>query len=212
MPLHSFFTQGKQPLFGALPPIWSSPIAHSGGSSPSTQPGSGKIANWKTQAQEQDLWCWAALTSSVSHSYQSDSPWEQCSVASAVFRSEGVDCCDSASVATCNRAYHLDSALAATGNFLDIKSGVPGFDDLAGLIGNQNPPCLRIEWQGIGQIGHFIALIGWERTDSGVEIIEVADPDGGMNITVPFDDLVLRYRQQGHVTHTYWTKPERGIV
>jgi hypothetical protein len=75
-----------------------------------------KKLNVSVTPQQQTNWCWAAVSTSVSHFYSSASGWSQCTVANAAL--PRTDCCGvgAPDPLRCNRPWYLDKALHVTGN------------------------------------------------------------------------------------------------
>ena len=186
------------------------------------------------QTQTQDKWCWAAVATSISLHYpapgrcrprcptswaavatsislhyDSSSGWTQCQLANNILsRPSGVDCCVSGSDTECDVEWYLDKALTATSNLLDVRAGAVDFSILTALMNGDRPLAARVEWIGGG--GHFVVFHRWEKTASGTEFVNVADPYYGKRI-VPYNDCVHRYPATGTTTgtwtHSYWTQP-----
>jgi len=206
------------PLPKALLP--GSPVVPSGGLAPTTAaaaPAGGTAAvapskggyAFTMQTQFQDNWCWAAVATSTSLHYNSSSAWTQCQVANKILtRPSGVDCCASGSDPECDVEWYLDKALTATSNLHDVRAGAVGFADLTAQLNGDRPLAARVEWVGGG--GHFVVFHQWEKTASGTEFVNVADPYYGGR-TVPYNDCVSRYPATGTTTgtwtHSHWTQP-----
>ncbi len=150
------------------------------------------------QHQERDLWCWAAVASSVSHFYATRSPWTQCSIANSEL--SRTDCCDPDA---CNQTNRLDAALETTGNLDSWNPGVMLYPDICAAINDKRPPCCRIAWDG--DSGHFVAIVGYTDDGQGSGKLAIEDPLYGAS-PYGYDDFCSRYRTNGVWTHSYLTK------
>lgn len=202
MPLPNPLVAGKVPIAaGGLAPVGAA-AAPAGGAAPVVA--GADTFPFGMQTQTEGNWCWAATATSVSLHYDPTSAWSQCSLANAILAlPTGTNCCVTGTDPACNVPWYLDRALGATSNLHDVRSGTVGFSDLPTLVAARSPLGVRVEWATGG--GHFVVLHGWEKTPSGDEFIDVADPLFGSS-TVPYADFVARYRTNGSWTHSYWTK------
>ncbi|SRR5260221_429439 len=151
--------------------------------------------NFSMETQEQDNWCWAATSVSVSHFFNSASTWTQCGVATACL---GGSCCDQPM--TCDVAYYLDEALKKTGNLNGAAiAGNESSSNVNAQIDQNRPVCCHITWSGGG--GHFVAITGYDTANGDVD---VADPYYG-SLTLPYTSFVNNYRGSGVWDYTYLT-------
>lgn len=161
--------------------------------------GGGLAANalsFDMQRQEQDYWCWAATTSSVSRYFNSGSPWDQCEVASA---SLGAECC--AAPLPCDRPYTLDDPLGLVGNLQLLVASSDVRENVELEINAGRPVCCHITWTDGS--GHFVAVSGY---DWNTDDVIIEDPLYGPQ-TVPFHTFVSSYRGTGSWDFTYYTQP-----
>jgi hypothetical protein len=152
--------------------------------------------------QQEDLWCWAAVSCGVSHFYDAASAFSQCSIATTVL---GItNCC--ANHAPCNQTSFLDKALACTGNFVSIATAAAPIGALRVEIDGSRPLCVRTQWAGGG--GHFVALTGYDDDIalSPESMVRVQDPFYGPS-TMPYRVFLTAYRGDGRWTHSYLTCP-----
>src|SRR5258706_6241077 len=70
--------------------------------------------SFSQQTQQQNLWCWAAVTVSVSLFYNAGSGWSQCSLVNAELGRS--DCCFNGGLFVCYRTSTLDAPLSRAGN------------------------------------------------------------------------------------------------
>ena len=148
------------------------------------------------QTQQENNWCWAATTSSVSNFFNSSSTWTQCAVASKCL---GSTCC--VAPTPCDKTFTLDGPLGWTGNLQGIP--VPGNGsqtDVQTQIDGGNPVCCHISWSGGG--GHFVAISGYD-WNSGDVFVE--DPFYGSH-AVPLATFISSYRGSGTWDYTYYTQ------
>ncbi len=156
------------------------------------------VLKFTMQAQQQTNWCWAAVSTSVSHFYDPSSAWTQCKVANAQL--SRTDCCGTGASGACNVYGFLDQGLSEVGHFDHLQNGVTTFQVLQNEIIAARPLGIRVAWQGGG--AHFIAAIGAEEGD----LVLVGDPGSGTNSLVDYTTLETSYNGSGTWTHSYFTK------
>jgi hypothetical protein len=172
----------------ALPPIAHlSPI---GGGAPT-------LLGFVMQRQQQDFWCWAATTASVSAFFDSSSPWTQCLVAShSLGRSS---CC--VAPGPCDVPFTLDQPLNHTNNLDSTLATNDSLSNVQSEIDAGRPVCCHILWNDGS--GHFVALTGY---DPSTDDVVVDDPLYGSD-TMPYDEFAFRYHGGlGRWDFTYFTK------
>src|SRR5580700_3120108 len=113
---------------------------------------SGKLA-FTIQPQQQTNWCWAAVSTSVSHFFSAASAWTQCLVANATLSRQ--DCCGAgaADPKKCNIYGYLDQALTTTRNFRQKLPRRLNFAEVQAEIQASKPVGTRVAWFGNG--AHF---------------------------------------------------------
>jgi hypothetical protein len=151
------------------------------------------------QAQLQSQWCWAANSTSVSHYYDSASPWTQCSVVNAELNQ--ATCCVDGSTSQCNQPWYLDLALTRTGNLASFAGGTATLAQIQTEILKGRPVGARIGWSGGG--GHFVMIAGY-RCDA-VGYFDIRDPIYGSS-DVAVATFTTSYQGSGSWTHTYYTE------
>jgi hypothetical protein len=159
---------------------------------------SGQIA-LTMQTQLQSEWCWAAVSTSVSHFFDGASSWTQCTVAGHEL-GQGT-CCRDGSTAACNVPWYLDRALTRTGNLERRQSGRIGALRIRRELRAGRPVGARIQWAGGG--GHFVVIAGARGVFS--PSVEVRDPLFGISV-LPLGAFSTRYQGNGSWTHTYFTR------
>ena len=150
--------------------------------------------------QEQTQWCWAACSTNVSRFLNAASSWTQCRVANEELGQ--ASCCEDGSTQQCNTDWYLDLALARTGNFASMSAVAPSWQHIRAEIDAGRPLAVRIGWYGGG--GHFVLVTGYRNLVRRQQV-DVRDPLFGPT-RIPLAELRDRYRGQGSVTHSYWTK------
>lgn len=159
-----------------------------------------RVLRFQVEHQEQDLWCWAAVATSVAAYYDPTSHWTQCGVAET--RDDCANCC--ADKPGCNKPGRLEVALA-TVKHLDDGTAMPQpgaltFAALRDELDTDEVVGVRIGWPG--GTGHFVVVHGYDEISA---MVEVEDPwYGHQHIT--YDALVAAYPGDGHWTHTYLTR------
>lgn len=150
--------------------------------------------------QQQTQWCWAAVSTSVSHYYDASSAWTQCTVVNGELGQS--TCCKSGSSAACNQPWYLDLALTRTGNLAAVSAGTTSFAGTRGEIDAGRPLGARIGWSGGG--GHFVVLAGY-KPDPGSERVAIEDPWYGAS-DIALSTFTSSYQGTGSWTHSYTTQ------
>ena len=160
--------------------------------------------HFSMQDQNQNLWCWAATTVSVSAYYDPQTEWTQCALVNA---EKGVTtCCDDGSSEDCDQTNVLDAPLARAGVLDRKQRGPVDFDVIRQEIDAGRPLAFRVKWSGGG--GHFAVIEGYQT--AGAEWLAIQDPEPGYDaIDIPLTTLTDgAYRGTGSWTHTYFTRPQ----
>jgi hypothetical protein len=160
----------------------------------------GVLIDFKVSPQEQDQWCWAAVSSSVANYYNPESGWTQCNVASAEL---AANCCSDGTGA-CDRWWYLDRALQPTNSLKQYIASVLDTAKVTIELQGKYPVCIRVEWSNGG--GHFLTIKGLHQGSDGNNYAVLSDPIFGES-SCPIDDLVAGFYQNsnGRWTHTYLT-------
>jgi hypothetical protein len=151
------------------------------------------------EAQLQSQWCWAANATSVSHYYDSASPWTQCTVVNAELGQ--TTCCVDGSTPQCNQPWYLDLALTRTGNLASWTAGTATMAQVQSEILDGRPVGARIGWSGGG--GHFVMIAGYRC--AAVGYFDIRDPIWG-STDVAVATFTTSYQGSGSWTHTYYTE------
>ena len=179
------------------------------------------------EQQQQDQWCWDAVSDSVDHYFNPNSTLNQCRVAQQVLATDA-DCCNNPGADACNRTEKLQVALGDLGRLnktLVIPSDCVGtpfssLNDFAGIkseIDNGRPVGVRIQWFG-GTKGHFVVICAYKEFASGFRTVDIADPFYGELIgdeyfgiwTIDFDQFPAAYQGGGDWTATFLVKAKPG--
>jgi hypothetical protein len=164
-------------------------------------PQSAATLPFSEQTQQQDLWCWAAVTVSVSLFYNAGSGWSQCSLVNAELGRS--DCCFNGGLSVCNKTSTLNAPLSRTGNLNVMHNSLVPFPDVVSEIGGNHPLGCRIGWPDGN--GHFVVVHGYSDGANG-SWVSVADPFYGTS-TYVYDVFCTSYRNSGKWTHSYFTQP-----
>jgi hypothetical protein len=161
-------------------------------------PSSDAIAGFTVPHQEQDNWCWAAVSVAV-ETYYGGANWSQCDLAGVQL---GLGCCSNPIPNACDVPFYLDRSLAGVGCFDRYVSGSVPYSSVQTEIGARRPLCCRIQWS-VG--GHFVAISDWRIDASGTEYVGVQDPDNGYNFQT-LSEFTNSYRSAGSWSDTYFTR------
>jgi hypothetical protein len=149
------------------------------------------------QTQEQDQWCWAAVSVSVDRYFSALSSFTQCSLASQILSS---DCC--AAPVPCNTPAFLQDALQAIGKLREVRPASLSFAETVDELSHGFPIGVRIGWFGGG--GHFLVIRGC-RDGPGVHLLNIADP-WFVDSIQDFDNFSSNYLDRGEWTDTFLLK------
>lgn len=151
------------------------------------------------QKQQQSMWCWAAVSSSVD-CYFTPAAWQkQCEVACGALRRS--DCCTTPP--NCNTPALLQDGLTVVKHLRGTRRGRIRFDALVQEIDAGYPVCVRIGWYGGG--GHFVVVSGYWVSPSGKQYVYVDDP-WYLRSQMTYDDLCWNYLSKGAWTGTYFVQ------
>jgi len=152
--------------------------------------------------QEHPQWCWAAVASAIALFYDQASNQIQCRVAELMFPQ--CDCCKNGGSDCCNQRSHLEDALAKVNHLrAGPLSGPADKQEIKTQTSNETPMCARIQWPDGG--GHFVAIRGFEDSNSSRLFLDIGDPEFGECITL-YENFILNYRGAGTWTHNYLTR------
>ena len=168
------------------------------------------VVNMEFQKQQQDNWCWAAVTSMIYHENSPDGRYVwQCKMASRFIADKpGEYCCDAgvASTSTCNRGYRTKEALDHYGLLDGYSEGRvtdATMERIRREIGLNYPVALSTGWATGG--GHAIVLYGFGFGGiAGGQAVYIYDPTTGRQVS--WDDDINRYGSNGTLRGTFFTK------
>jgi hypothetical protein len=156
---------------------------------------------FQMEKQEESEWCWAAVSASIDHHFDSSSTSTQCEIASEVINAP--DCCTHKS--QYNEPEQLQDALNVVHRLRKV-TGRLAFDQLQAEIDAGRPVGVMILWDGGDGAAHFVVVSGYCVLASGVRTIDVADPYYP-DSTDDFDLFPSAYHGGGTWTASYLTKP-----
>jgi hypothetical protein len=201
MPIPTFL-QPLQPLSGVAPSPSPAVAPSLGGAATS-----GSLNGFAVEHQQEDNWCWAAVSTSVATFFGSTA-WSQCKVASDELT---LSCCGTPDASTgCNVAWYLDRALTRVGHFDYLSAASEPFATVQGEIAAGRPLGCRIAW-AVGS-AHFVALGGWLTAPDGTQYVDVHDPWYGFT-QLPYNTFVSSYRTPGDSwTHSYFVAAAAAVA
>jgi Papain-like cysteine protease AvrRpt2 len=159
--------------------------------------------------QDQDQWCWAAVTISICRFYK-DQRWQhQCNLVNEILSSilGGVDCCEDGASDNCNISFSLSDVLNTTGHLVQLVQGVVSFEDLNQEIEvRQRPLAIRIVFSDF-ITRHFIVVVGCMQTPDGKQWVKVADPSQstGNTTSIEYTSLLNDYRPGATWDQSYFS-------
>jgi len=172
-----------------------------GGAAPGATNGS-IGSRYVRQQQQETQWCWAAVSASVADFYGNASGWTQCSIATAEL---SLPCCFQPLPAGANVPWWLEKALTRVARLASWRRSTVAFVDIQQEIQASRPLCCRILWVNSGGAAHFVTISGWSVDASGVEWLDIEDPDSG-SVNTPRKKFETAYSSQGDQwTHSYFT-------
>jgi hypothetical protein len=154
------------------------------------------------EQQQQTNWCWAAVSTSVSHYYQATSSWHQCSLANHELGQ--TSCCQDGSSSACDQPHYLERGLSAVRHDGGNSSGPLSFSQVRSEIDAGRPVGCFIRW-GSQAVGHFVVIEGY-RQQGGIIRLNIEDSYYGAS-DYDFDDFRDRYQNAGGSWQwTYFTR------
>ena len=171
---------------------------------PEPTPPNTRCLGFTIQAQQQSLWCWLAVATSVERFFEPSSTLTQCQLANTMLTQ--TTCCTQPSSMACNRAGPTDNALQQVGHLESSVSGSMTFSQVKLEIGNeQDPIVVRIKW-GSAAVGHAVVLSGYLTDSQGGQWLLVNDPSGGTTQLWANSEFRTAYRGNGTWDGTRRTK------
>lgn len=161
------------------------------------------------QVQQESLWCWAAISSSVDDFYAIPPSWQQCCIVQSTFASPLPPPCISPTDPAWNRTAKLSPALRLVGHQGPSGPGAYGIAQIRSQIDSDQPLGVAIQWNGSSNPpdNHFVLLTGY--SDDGTQPeVTVKDPFNGTTLAVPLRTFPAKYRSVGGTwIFSYETKP-----
>lgn len=156
------------------------------------------------QAQQQSLWCWLAVATTIEHFFEPSSTLTQCQLADTMLGQS--NCCSDPSSAACNQAGDTSAALQQVGHFQSNTDGSLTFFQIKLEIGfAQDPIVVRIKW-GNATVGHAVILSGYLTDSEGEHWVVVDDPGAGTTELWTYDEFRTAYKGNGTWDITRRTK------
>jgi hypothetical protein len=151
------------------------------------------------QHQQTTMWCWSALTVSVSKYYHPSSTWTQCSLVNNQLGK--TTCCNSPTPGDCVQGWWPELSLPATGNLASHKLSAATFAEVDSEIDHGRPIGVRVDWSGGG--AHALAVFGY--LEGTTNYVAIADPWYGSS-DMAYDTFKTSYQGSGTWTQTYFTQ------
>jgi hypothetical protein len=156
-----------------------------------------QLLNFTVEPQLESNWCWAAVSTSIAHYYNSSSTVTQCEVVDQQLGRN--DCCQNPGSGPCNVYGYLDQALTYVGHLASEEAQAASYAATQSAVDVGTPPCIRVAWASGG--AHFIGVYGCEPG----ELLWVTDPIYGQSL-VSYSALTGgTYQGNGSWTNTYFT-------
>jgi hypothetical protein len=156
--------------------------------------------NMTMQHQQQDNWCWSAVSVSVKLFFTPGFAITQCEQANRQLSQ--TTCCGSGGPTVCDQPWYLDRALSGLGNLASVSAGTTPFPDLIAQLNLSRPIGCRIGWFGGG--GHFVAIDGCDPSSPN-QILTIKDPIYGTSV-LPYNTFATAYQSAGSWTTSYLTQ------
>lgn len=151
---------------------------------------------FRSELQQQDNWCWAAVTTCIDTYYRKVKQWTQCKLADLLHSQQ--NCCSQGSSPNCDRPANTGQALRNVGRLAWEIGFKAGLQDIQWEISHCRPVAVGIQWTD--GTGHAVSVYGYDNIGN----IYVADPDdASMYAVYPY----RIYPAGGTWQRTYFTKP-----
>lgn len=157
--------------------------------------------DFHVDAQQQNHWCWAAVSTGVANFYAKAQVTTQCEVAATTLQDPA--CCPAPRRNNPgDKDWYLDKALETVGHMSPSGyEAVLSYDELAVEIGLERPIGIFILWSS--NAGHFVGVRG---VDDDSEILITDSIHGPVHLTW---ELLTQggYKQDGTYQYSYRTVP-----
>lgn len=161
---------------------------------------SGQSLGIEVPHQDQDNWCWCAITVGVSSFYDPTFGLSQCQTAARVLSI--ADACSDPENERVNRMFDLDKSLAVFGRFNQIVNGPLSFSLVMREIDAQRPVGVRILFLDSGK-GHFTVIRGYRREPQQMLLIDDPLYD---EFEITYKNFLTDYQGNGRWKQTYLTQ------
>ena len=163
---------------------------------------------FRIEQQQETNWCWAAVSVSLDHYFNSESTLSQCQIADKVLPG---DCCNDPD--SCNQTMKLQDVLRPRGRLSSAMVGYPPFQQIKSELDANRPLAVRIAWFDGG--AHFVVICGYSVMQSGVRKILIADSFHGEFVDgtylgiweIDYDLFPEYYQDGGDWTGTFFLQP-----
>ena len=147
------------------------------------------------QAQQQSLWCWLAVATTIDRFFEPSSTLTQCQLADTMLGQS--NCCADPSSSACNQPGDTSAALQQVGHFQSNTTGSLSFFQVKWEIGMvEDPIVVRIKW-GSAAVGHAVILSGYLTDSEGEHWLLVKDPGAGTSELWTYDEFRTAYKGNG---------------
>lgn len=151
--------------------------------------------------QEQDNWCWCAVTVGVSRFFDQTFSLSQCETAAKVL--QVADACNRPDEGDVDRMFDLDKALQTFNRFDHVIEQPLAFEDVEREIRAQRPVGVQILFQDRG-VMHFTIIRGCRRLE-GDRLLLIDDPQFDES-ECGYERFTHFYRGDGEWIRSYITR------
>lgn len=150
------------------------------------------------QSQKDELWCWAAIASMLSHAY--NHPLGQCQIASFYLYNNTINCCSNPG--RCRSMAELNLVLKKLEYQINegYIIGRISFEYLKNEINSNKPVAIRVV--NDEDYGHYVLLIGYVETGADQKITYIDSRYGSVR-TVNYGSIARSVMETGRWSHTY---------
>lgn len=174
---------------------------------------------FKVQDQQELLWCWSAVGTSVALFYDENSGWTQCKMASECLEPAPGNCCivsvdaDGKNVRAvgCAEDWYLINGDKSKGSFVragigeNYVKGAISYEEVKKEVDAGHPIGFRMK---IGAFYHFVLVCGYEETEHE-QFVAVEDSFYDDTTHMLYTDFCTKYQHRGVVTYTFFSHPPK---
>jgi hypothetical protein len=157
-----------------------------------------RVLDVRVPIQEQDNWCWCAITQGFANYFDRTFALKQCETAAEVLSIP--DACDRSSESDVNTLYRLDLALSKFDLFAGL-TGVLTFAQIKSQIDAGLPVGVHVLFEESG-VSHFTAIRGYKSDPTPMLVID--DPFYDES-EWSYQEFLTRYKGSGVWHHSYLT-------